>query len=100
MIEIRQTETYKRWFVSLKDRTARMRINIRVRRLSLGNFGDVKPVGGGVSEVRIDHGPGYRLYFVKKQNQIIVLLSGGDKSTQSKDILEAKDLAERLEELE
>ena len=75
MIEIRQTETYKKWFEALKDRNARMRINIRVRRLSLGNLGDVKPVGGGVSEVRIDYGPGYRVYFVQKQ-KLITCLSG------------------------
>ena len=100
MIEIRQTETYKKWFEALKDRNARMRINIRIRRLSLGNLGDVKPVGGGVSEVRIDYGPGYRVYFVQKQKRIIVLLTGGDKSTQSRDIQKAQELAVRMGELE
>lgn len=100
MIEIRQTETYKKWFETLKDRNARMRVNIRVRRLSLGNLGDVKPVGGGVSEVRIDYGPGYRVYFVQKQKRIILLLLGGDKSTQSKDIQKAQELAVRIGELE
>lgn len=100
MIEIRQTETYKKWFETLKDRNARMRVNIRVRRLSIGNLGDVKTVGGGVSEVRIDYGPGYRVYFVQKQKRIILLLLGGDKSTQSKDIQKAQELAVRIGELE
>ena len=98
MIEIRQTETYRKWFDTLKDRNARMRIDIRIRRISLGNFGDVKPVGEGVSESKIDYGPGYRIYFVQKKNTIIILLSGGDKSTQSRDIQKAHELAQRLEE--
>ena len=98
MIEIRQTETYRKWFDTLKDRNARMRIDIRIRRISLGNFGDVKPVGEGVSEIKIDYGPGYRIYFVQKKNTIIILLSGGDKSTQSRDIQKAHELAQRLEE--
>ena len=98
MVEIRQTETYKRWFDSLKDRNARMRIDIRIRRLSLGNFGDVKPVGEGVSEIRIDYGPGYRIYYLRKKNTVIILLLGGDKSTQSKDIQKAHELAQRVEE--
>jgi len=98
MIEIRQTETYRKWFDSLKDRNARMRIDIRIRRISLGNFGDVKPVGEGVSEIRIDYGPGYRIYYVQKKNTVIILLSGGDKSTQLKDIQKARELAQRVEE--
>ena len=98
MIEIRQTETYRKWFDSLKDRNARMRIDIRIRRISLGNFGDVKPVGEGVSEIKIDYGPGYRIYFVQKKNTIIILLSGGDKSTQSRDIQKAHELAQRVKE--
>jgi len=98
MIEIRQTETYRKWFDSLVDRTARMRIDIRIRRISLGNLGDVKPVGEGVSEIRIDYGPGYRIYFVQKKNTIIILLSGGDKSTQSRDIQKAHELAQRVKE--
>jgi len=98
MIEIRQTETYRKWFDSLKDRNARMRIDIRIRRISLGNFGDVKPVGEGVFEIRIDYGPGYRIYYLLKKNTVIILLSGGDKSTQSKDIQRAHELAQRVEE--
>ncbi|MDO8723907.1 MAG: type II toxin-antitoxin system RelE/ParE family toxin [Syntrophales bacterium] len=98
MIEIRQTETYRKWFDSLKDKNTRIRIDIRIRRLSLGNPGDVKPVGEGIFEIRIDHGPGYRVYYVQKKNQIIILLAGGDKSTQSRDISKAQELARKLEE--
>jgi len=95
-IEVRQTEHYARWFAFLRDRTARARIDIRIRRLSLGNFGDVKPVGSGVSELRIDHGPGYRIYFVRRGTQVVVLLAGGDKSSQSRDIATAHELAKML----
>jgi putative addiction module killer protein len=79
MIEVRQTDVFADWFAGLRDREARARINVRIRRLSLGNPGDVKPVGGGVSEMRIDYGPGYRLYFVRRGDALVVLLSGGDK---------------------
>ena len=96
MIEIRQTETYARWFKSLGDRQAKARIDIRIRRLSLGNPGDVKPVGGGVSELRINYGPGYRIYFTQQGGQLIILLAGGDKQTQSNDIAIARDLAKKL----
>ena len=95
-IEIRQTENYARWFASLGDRMARARIDIRIRRVSLGNFGDVKPVGAGVSELRIDHGPGYRIYFSQRGTQLVVLLAGGDKSSQSRDIAMAHELAKIL----
>ena len=95
-IEVRQTEHYARWFASLRDRMTRSRIDIRVRRLSLGNFGDVKSVGAGVSELRIDHGPGYRIYFVQRGTQLVVLLAGGDKSSQSRDIAMAHELAKML----
>ena len=98
MIDIRQTETYRKWFASLRDRAARARIDVRIRRLSLGNPGDVKPVGHGVSELRIDFGPGYRVYFVQRGSTIIILLCGGDKATQAKDILKAHALSEQVEE--
>jgi putative addiction module killer protein len=96
MIEVRQTEQYAKWFKSLKDHNARMRVNIRVRRLSLGNPGDVKPVGEGISELRVDYGPGYRVYFLRKETELILLLIGGDKSSQQNDIAKAKALAREL----
>ena len=98
MLEIRETALYAEWFANLRDRTARARIDIRIRRLSLGNPGDVKPVGEGVSELRVDHGPGYRVYFVKNADVFVVLLAGGDKSTQDRDIRHAKALARDLQE--
>ena len=94
--EIRQTEVYTRWFGRLRDRAARARIDVRIRRLSLGNPGDVRPVGGGVSEIRIDYGPGYRVYFVQRGEALIVLLAGGDKGSQDRDIRRALDLARGL----
>lgn len=96
MLEVRQTATYSTWFSNLRDRVAKTRIDIRIRRLSLGNAGDVKPVGEGVSELRIDYGAGYRVYFVRKGNLYVVLLAGGDKSSQDRDIREAKALARDL----
>jgi putative addiction module killer protein len=96
VIEIRQTETYFQWFDSLRDRQARARINARIRRLSLGNVGDVKPIGEGVSELRIDFGPGYRVYFVQRGQTLVVLLAGGDKRTQDRDIKKALKLAREL----
>lgn len=96
MLEVRQTNVYSEWFADLRDRTAKVRIDIRIRRLSLGNSGDVKPVGEGVSELRVDHGPGYRVYFIQKADVYIVLLAGGDKSSQEKDIRNAKALAREL----
>ncbi|MDD5232513.1 MAG: type II toxin-antitoxin system RelE/ParE family toxin [Syntrophales bacterium] len=96
MIEVRQTETFSRWFDSLRDRQARARINVRIRRLSLGNFGDAKPVGEGVSELRIDFGPGYRVYFVQRGLTLVILLAGGDKRSQDRDIRKAQKLAQEL----
>lgn len=98
MIEIRETDIYHEWFESLKDKRARARIDTRIRRVSLGNFGDVRPVGKGVSELRIDYGPGYRVYFTQRGNIIVILLCGGDKSTQAKDIQHAYELAQTLKE--
>lgn len=96
MIEIRKTETFGKWIDGLSDIRARARILVRVDRLAQGNPGDVKSVGGGVSEMRIDYGPGYRVYFTKQGNTIIVLLAGGDKRSQSKDIKTAKHLIKNL----
>ena len=93
MVEIRQTGTYADWFDSLRDRRARARIDVRIRRLSLGNPGDVRPIGSGVSELRIDYGPGYRVYFVQRGPMLIILLAGGDKRTQERDIKRALELA-------
>ncbi len=96
VLEIRQTDTYAKWFRRLRDRQARARINLRIRRLSLGNPGDVRPVGEGVSELRIDYGPGYRIYFVQHGQTVVVLLAGGDKRTQDRDIKTALELAREL----
>ena len=98
IIIIRQTKTYATWFADLRDRQARARIDARIRRLSLGNPGDVKPVGEGISEMRIDYGPGYRIYFVRHGEQVVILLAGGDKSSQERDIRTAKSLARTLKE--
>lgn len=96
MIEICQTPQYSKWFKSLRDHNARARINIRIRRLSLGNPGDVKPVGEGISELRIDYARGYRVYYLEQGNEYILLLLGGDKSSQDEDIAKAKALARQL----
>ena len=96
MFEVRQTETFKNWLADLRDSHARARSAARIRRAELGNFGDVQPVGEGVSEMRIHYGPGYRVYFVQAGNEIYVLLCGGDKSTQTRDIAAAKEMAKEL----
>jgi putative addiction module killer protein len=96
VIEIRQTEVYEQWFDSVRDRQARVRIDTRIRRLSLGNPGDVTPVGEGVSELRIDYGPGYRVYFMQRGQALVVLLAGGDKRTQDRDIRTALEMAREL----
>jgi putative addiction module killer protein len=98
MIELKQTETFRKWRTRLKDERARILIASRLDRLAFGLAGDAEPVGQGVSELRIHHGPGYRIYFQKRGGTIIVLLCGGDKSTQAKDIKAAKRLAEAWSE--
>ena len=92
-IEIKQTETYRKWEARLRDERVRVLITARLTRLAYGLAGDVKPVGHGVSELRIHYGPGYRVYFRKQGNAIIILLCGGDKSTQAQDIKTAIRLA-------
>lgn len=96
MIEIRQTAEYESWFEKLRDLQAKARILARIRRLSLGNLGDVKPVGEGVSELRITYGPGYRVYVRQHGDVLVILLVGGDKSSQKRDIERAKELARGL----
>lgn len=93
MVEIIKTSVFDEWLSELRDRTARARIEVRIRRLSFGNPGDVKPVGEGISEMRISYGPGYRVYYLQHGPMLVVLLCGGDKSTQEKDIEDAKGLA-------
>lgn len=96
MIEVRQTTVFTKWLESLRDRTARVRIAARIRRLEIGNPGDVKPVGEGISEMRITYGPGYRVYFVQQAQEVVILLCGGDKSSQRRDIAAAKQMAKEL----
>ncbi len=99
MIELIKTDLFDRWLVGLRDRQARARIEARIRRLSLGNPGDVKPVGGeDLSEMRIDHGPGYRVYFMRRGPLVVLLLCGGDKSSQERDIALAKTIAAQWKE--
>lgn len=98
MYQIRQTTVYANWIDGLHDRRAVLRIETRIRRLELGNPGDTKSVGNGVSELRIDYGPGYRVYFTRRGNAVIILLVGGDKSSQDHDIATAKRLASQLQE--
>lgn len=97
MVEVRQTVEFRDWLQGLRDSVTRARITSRIRRLEDGNPGDVKPLGGGLSEMRVDHGPGYRLYFVTRGRVVIVLLCGGDKGTQVQDIRRARALAATLE---
>lgn len=96
MYEIRRTEYFARWIDSLGDIRAKARILVRIERLREGNPGDVRPIGEGVSELRIDHGPGYRVYYVMKDGKLIVLLAGGSKKTQPRDIDRALSLARNL----
>jgi len=95
---IRKTEVFGKWLDGLKDIHARARILVRIQRLEAGNAGDVKPVGSGVSEMRIDYGPGYRVYFCQQGREIVILLAGGTKRTQSTDIQRAIHLSKNLEE--
>ncbi|MGD0649030.1 MAG: type II toxin-antitoxin system RelE/ParE family toxin [Acidobacteriaceae bacterium] len=97
MIEIRETETFSSWLKALRDDRARARIAARIRRLAVGNKGDVKPVGEGISELRINEGEGYRVYFVQRGAVLIVLPCGGDKATQNKDVATAKRLAKEIQ---
>ena len=96
MIEIRKTQVFALWLDALSDLRARARIQARIERLAMGNAGDVKPIREGVSELRIDYGPGYRVYFKKRGRTLIVLLAGGDKSSQARDIKTALRLARNL----
>ncbi|MBT4286363.1 MAG: type II toxin-antitoxin system RelE/ParE family toxin [Deltaproteobacteria bacterium] len=96
MIEIRKTDKFTKWIDALSDIRARARIQVRIERLTSGNPGDVKPIGEGVSELRVDYGPGYRVYYKKQGSTFIILLVGGDKRTQSKDIKTALRLAKDL----
>jgi len=96
VVEVRQTQIFSDWFARLRDRQARTRIIARIRRLSLGNPGDVKPVGAGVTEMRIDYGPGYRVYFIRRGSALVILLAGGDKRTQARDIATAHEIAREL----
>lgn len=97
MVEIVKTATFDRWLRKLRDPQAKARIAMRLRRLSLGNPGDVKPIGEGLSEMRIDYGPGYRVYYMQQGSVLVVLLCGGDKRTQQSDITKAKALAAEWE---
>ena len=97
MIEVRQTLDFVKWLSALRDRSARSIIGRRIARLELGLFGDAKPVGSGVSELRVDYGPGYRVYFTRRGMTVVVLLCGGDKSDQARDIARARSLAAELE---
>jgi putative addiction module killer protein len=96
MIEVRQTEAFSRWLRRLRDANAIARIVARIRRMELGNLGDSKSLRGGLMEMRIDYGPGYRLYYVHHAAEIVILLCAGDKRTQQRDIKRARELAERL----
>lgn len=98
MIEVRKTDLFSQWIDALRDLSARARVQARIERLAAGNPGDVEPVGEGVSELRINYGPGYRVYFKKRGQELIILLAGGDKTTQARDIKTALRLARQLSE--
>ena len=96
MLEVRKTEVFAHWLDELRDVRARARVQVRIERLAAGNPGDVQAIGGGVSELRIDYGPGYRVYFKKIGREVVILLAGGDKRTQSADIKTVLRLARNL----
>jgi putative addiction module killer protein len=98
MIEVRETDEFSKWLGALRDKRGRAKILVRIERLTKGNPGDVAPVGDGVSELRINYGPGYRVYYVQRGTRYVLLLVGGDKSTQDKDIALAKRLVGEYEE--
>jgi len=98
MIDVRETPDFTTWLAAVNDQRARLQIVRRISRVAGGNFGDAKSVGGTVSELRIDHGPGYRIYYTRRGKTVVILLCGGDKRTQSKDIRKAKEIAEALED--
>lgn len=98
MIEIRKTDVFAQWLDALRDIRARAKVQARIERLAAGNPGDAEPVGEGVSELRIDYGPGYRVYFKQRGRELIILLAGGDKNTQAEDIKAAIRLARNLSE--
>lgn len=97
MVEVRKTQVFEDWLVSLRDRTARLRIQVRIDRLAFGNPGQHRVLTGGVCEMKIDHGPGYRVYFARHGGAWVLLLCGGDKASQAADIKAAKALAKELE---
>ena len=99
MITVRETDYFKEWIRNLNDKVTQSIINARIRRISAGNFGDTKSVGGSVSELRINYGSGYRVYFTRRGQEIIILLCGGDKSSQNTDIETAKRIAQNIEEV-
>lgn len=96
MIEVRKTELFAKWLDNLRDIQAKARVLVRIERLASSNAGDVKPVGEGISEMRINYGPGYRVYFIQRGSELIILLAGGDKGSQSRDIKTAIQLAQNL----
>ena len=98
MLEVLKSEIFDQWLIGLKDRLARIRVLARIDRLAAGNAGDAKPVGDGINELRIDHGPGYRVYFMRRGMRVVLLLCGGDKSTQAADIKAAKRIARDWQE--
>jgi len=94
--EVAQTPAFRLWYENLRDRSARLRINVRIERLRLGNFGQSRSLGEGLHELKVDHGPGYRIYLVNRNGRLVLLLCGGDKGSQARDIERARLMAERL----